>query len=131
MQLHKYQCLYVLERAGAKPFSQQVLKQQLHLLRKAALTEAGHPMRKDTFADSSLIPQIGRYVRRVGRPRQDWTTQLLREGAKRFGAARFQTLLTDCSHGADARWKLEVGRVFQVISQLPKLAIVALQYFYV
>ena len=101
----------VLKTAGMKPFSQQLLKHQLHLLRKVAIQEAGHPMRKDTFADASLIPQIGRYVRRIGRPRQDWTTQLLREGRERLGDTRFQTLLTDRSGGADRRWKLEVERV--------------------
>jgi len=95
----------VFERAGMKPFTQQVLKQQFCLLRKAALTEADHPLRKDTFIDQTLIPQIGRYIRRVGRPRQDWTTQLLREGWERFGHNKFQTLLSDCSQGAEGRWR--------------------------
>ena len=102
----------VLKRAGAKPFSQQLLKHQLHLLRKVAVTAADNPMRKDTFIDASLIPQIGRYVRRAGRPRQEWTTQLLQEGRTRFGQQRFQTLMSDCSDGAERRWKLEVDKVF-------------------
>ena len=102
----------VLERAGTKPFSQQVLKHQLSLLRKVSLTEAGHPLRKDTFADATLIPQIGRFIRRPGRPRQDWTSQLLREGQERFGHTRFQTLLLDCSPHADRRWKAELEKSF-------------------
>ena len=68
-------------------FSQQVMRHQFSLLRKVALAEPGDPSRKDTFIDSILIPQIGRVIRRVGRPRQDWTTQLLREGRERFGYA--------------------------------------------
>ena len=50
------------------------LRHQLSLLRKVALTAPGDPLRKDTFIDSTLTPQIGRFIRRVGRPRQDWTT---------------------------------------------------------
>ena len=103
----------VLARVGAKPFSQQVLKHQLHLLRKAAVTEAGHPLRKDTFSGSTLVPQIGIFIKRVGRPRQEWTSQLLREGQARFGEACFQTLLSDRTSGADKRWKLEVEKSFR------------------
>ena len=102
----------VLEKAGMKLFTEHLLKHQLHLLRKVAITGVGHPMRQDTFADASLTPQIGRYIRRRGRPRQDWTTQLLREGHARFGATRFQTLMSYCSDGSERRWKLEVEKVF-------------------
>ena len=98
----------VLARAGVTLFSQQVLRHQLSLLRKVALAEPGDPLRKDTFIGSTLIPQIGCFIRRVGRPRQDWTTQLLREGRERFWYAKFQTLVSDCSTGAEARWKKEV-----------------------
>jgi hypothetical protein len=101
----------VLSRACFKPFSRQLLKHQLCLLRKVALTGPEHPMRKDTFIDSTVIPQIGRFVRRVGRPRQDWTTQLLREGRELFGWTKFHTYLTDCSVGADVRWKTEADSV--------------------
>ena len=92
------------------PFSQQVLNHQLCLLRKVALTEVGHPLRTDIFFDQSLIPQIGRFIRRVGRPRQDWTTQLLQEGAKRFGHHHFQTLLSDRTVGAENRWRCCLAR---------------------
>ena len=102
----------VLERAGAKAFSQQLLKHQLQLLRKTALTEAGDPLRKDTFIDSTLIPQIGRFVRRVGRPRQDWTSQVLREGRERFGHAAFETFMSGCTQDAERRWNLAVEKAF-------------------
>ena len=69
---------------------------------------------QDTFADNTLIPQIGRFVRRVGRPRQDWTTQLLRLGGERMGYTKFHTLLSDVSEGASERWKLEVDKLFAV-----------------
>ena len=102
----------VLARAGVKPFSQQVLRHQLCLLRKVSLAAPDHPLRKDTFIDSTLIPQIGHFVRRVGRPRQDWTTQLLREGEARFGPTNFQTLLCDGSDEANVRWKKEVDECY-------------------
>ena len=110
--ISRFSNVSVLQRAGLKPFSQQLLKHQLYLLRKVATQEPGHPMRKDTFVDASLLPQIGCYVRRIGRPRQEWTTQLLREGQQRLGGARFQCLLTDRSSGADGRWKSELEKVF-------------------
>jgi len=103
----------VYEKAGMRPFSEQVLKHQLHLLRKVSVQGAGHPLRVDTFEGSTLNPQIGRYVRRIGRPRQDWTTQLLREGQVRMGPQRFQLLISDQSEGAGLRWKVEVERSFQ------------------
>ena len=103
----------VYEKAGMRPFSQQVLKHQLHLLRKVAVQGAGHPLRVDTFEGTTLNPQIGRYVRRIGRPRQDWTTQLLREAQMKMGPQRFEGLITDQSKGADIRWKAEVEKIFQ------------------
>ena len=81
----------VYSKACFKPFSQQLLKHQLGLLRKVALTGPHHPMRKDTFIDSTVIPQIGRFIRRVGRPRQDWATQLLREGRELSGFTKLYT----------------------------------------
>ena len=95
----------VLERAGASAFTEQLLKHQFGLLRRAAVSPAGSPMRRDTFIDDTLQPQIGRFVRRQGRPRQDWTSQLVREGLQRMGPLTFQTLLSDRSEGVDKRWK--------------------------
>ena len=101
----------VFTRAGVRPFSEQLLKHQFILLRTAAGSPDGHPLRKDTFADASFVPQIGRFVRRVGRPKQEWTNQLMQEGRQRMGATRFQTLLSDQTAGSDARWKTEVEKV--------------------
>jgi len=102
----------VYRSAGRKPFSEQLLQDQLALLRRAAVSPVPSPMRTNTFVDDTLNPQIGRYVRRIGRPRQDWTSQLLREGAQRFGFNRFHALLQDTSEGADEQWKREVSKCF-------------------
>ena len=103
----------VFSNAGRRPFSHQLLKHQLLLLRKVAISPAGGPLRQDTFADSSLQPQMGRFVRRVGRPRQDWTTQLMREGRERMGHTKLQTFLQDGSVGSDRRWRAEVDKLFK------------------
>ena len=72
----------------------------------------GDPPRVDTFAAGTVNPQIGRYVRRLGRPRQDWTTELMKVGSSRMGRSRFLSLLNDTSSGAQERWKQEVQTLF-------------------
>ena len=93
-------------------FSEQLLKAQLVLLGKAARRPDGDPLRVDTFAAGAVIPQVGRYVRRIGRPRQDWTTELMKVGSSRMGSSRFLILLNDTSDGAQERWKQEVQTLF-------------------
>ena len=107
----------VFKRAGVNPLSAQILRRQLNLLFRVAAAPAGSPLRQHTFIDDTIFPQIGRFVRKVGRPRQDWTNQLLREGTKRFGAAKLQMLLTDLSKGAQARWKSALEKSFTVQPQ--------------
>ena len=101
----------VYEKAGMRPFSQEVVKHQLHLLREVAAQPAGHPARVDAFEGDTLTPQIGRYVCRIGRPRQDWTTLLLQEVRTRVGCQRFQSLISDRSEGAEVRWKAQVEKI--------------------
>ena len=102
----------VLARAGMLSFSSQLLKQQLCFFGKVALSAEGNPLRSNTFVDNTLNPQIGRFVLKVGRPRQNWTSQLIAEGISRFGYTRFNSLLHDTSPGAYTRWKLEVSKSF-------------------
>ena len=58
----------VLDRAGEQPFSHQLLRRQLLLLGKISLAPTGSPLRDSTFIPGTLLPQVGRFVRRVGRP---------------------------------------------------------------
>ena len=104
----------VFKKAGVLPLSEQLLERQLQLFGRVALSPASDPRRLDTFAPEagSITPQIGRFVRRVGRPRQDWTNQLLEEGRKRMGCQTLQRLLSDTTPGAEQRWKKEVRRTF-------------------
>ena len=106
----------VFARVKVLPLSEQILKQQFLLFGRVAFSQAGSPLRRDTFIGDSLNPWIGHYVRRVLRPRLDWTSQLLQQAASRFGSATFQALLRDRSDGAYLRWKVEVERVFSFSS---------------
>ena len=55
-----------------------------------------------------------RFLRKVGRPRQDWTTQVLKEGFTRFGYETLHNLLLDRSPGALKRWILRVRSSFEL-----------------
>ena len=72
------------------------------LLGRAGRAPAGHPLRRDTFIGDTLTPQIGRYVRRVGQPRQNWTTQVLNEAIRIAGSqARVELAIADAKS-----WKI-------------------------
>ena len=101
----------VFAQAGVRPLSEQLLEKQLQLIGKVALSPAGSPLRRDTFFDGTLTPQIGRYVRRVGRPRQDWTTCLLQEARRLVGNAKMTESLANDSEDALQTWNQEIHNV--------------------
>ena len=103
----------VRQRAGVIPLSETILKRQLYLLRKVAISPQGDPLREDTFRESSILPQAGRYVRKIGRPRQEWCSELLKVGAERWGMTAFQNLLSDTDEGADERWRHKLDQAFK------------------
>ena len=102
----------VFTRAAVRPLSEQLLQKQFALLGKVARSPDHSLLRQDTFIPGTLQPQIGRYVRKRGRPRQDWTTELLKRGCSKFGAERFHTMLSDTSVGAQGKWKREIAKQF-------------------
>ena len=69
-------------------------------------------VRKDTFAPGSIRPQIGRFIRRVGCPRQDWTTEMLKICETKVDAARLTPLLLDTTEGVQERWRIELQKLF-------------------
>jgi hypothetical protein len=75
----------VFDMAEVRPLTAQVRKQQICLLGRVGRSAAGSPLRRDTFVDNTLQPQVGRCVRRVGRPRQDWTSMVLAEAEQQCG----------------------------------------------
>ena len=103
----------VLEKAGQAPFTEQLLYRQFVLLGKIARSPLNSPLRRDTFVGASVSPMIGHFIRIVGRPRQDWTNYLLKEGATRLGHEKFQQMLVDRSDGAQQRWISELQRALK------------------
>ena len=74
----------VFRRARMQPLGAQLRAAQCVLLGKTAQSGPGSLLRKNVFMDGTLSPVVGHYIRRVGRPRQDWTNGLLDWGAQQF-----------------------------------------------
>jgi len=101
----------VLRQAGVASFSDQLLQRQMIFLGKVARSPADSPLRRDTFIPGTILPQLGRFVGRVGRPRQDWTRELIKASVAKLGLAKFDRMLSDTSSGAQLQWKWEWQRV--------------------
>ena len=70
------------------------MKQQLVLLGKVARAPDDDVLRKLTFMCGSLRPATERFVRKVGRPRQEWAVMLMKESLKFAGTfANLETML--------------------------------------
>ena len=102
----------VCDKAKVRPLSQQVLFRQLLYFGRVALAPDGHPIRRDVFVDGSLHFQLDRYVKRVGRPRQTWASELRKEADRLLGSQVVERLLNDRTLGADLRWRAEVEKYF-------------------
>ena len=77
-----------------------------------ALLPEGDPRRRNVFVGGSLDLELGRCVRKVGRPRLTWTSEVYKAGVQKFGQGRLQALLTDSSDNALANWKAAVNERF-------------------
>ena len=75
----------VLQRTDQKPFSQMLLQQQLLLYGRIARQPESSPLRSATFCPGSLRPAADRYVRRQGRPRFEWASQLQQAAMRAAG----------------------------------------------
>jgi hypothetical protein len=62
--------------AKQKPYSKQLLLQQLTLFGKVARAPDTDPLRALTFSPGSFCPANAHYIRKVGRPRNEWAGQL-------------------------------------------------------
>ena len=95
------------------PISEQVLRRQLLLLGRVARADEQDRLRANVFVGASLMPQAGRIVRRVGRPRLEWTRELFKLARRRSGtAARTYDLLREGGEQAEVNWKVVVARMF-------------------
>ena len=71
----------VLDQASQPKLSKLLLKQQLVLFGRVARAPESDPLRKITFCND-LRPVTDQFVRRVGRPRNEWAVMLHREALK-------------------------------------------------
>ena len=69
----------VLEQSGQKPLDRQLLKHQMLLYGRVARSPATDPLRNLTFVPGGLEPATSRYIRRVGRPRNEWAVMVNRQ----------------------------------------------------
>jgi hypothetical protein len=72
----------VLSNAGQVQVSRLLLRQQLALYGRIARSPPGDYLRGLTFIPGSVQPAADRYIRRVGRPRNEWPTMLRKESFK-------------------------------------------------
>jgi hypothetical protein len=83
----------VRQSAGWMPASQSLLEQQLLHLGKILRSDPKGPLQTSTFVEGTLRPATDRFVRRVGRPRQEWLSRVLQEALRISGSS--EALLLD------------------------------------
>ena len=66
----------VLETTEKWPLTHMLEKQQLILFGRVARQPQDSVVRSSAFCPGTLRPATDRYVRKVGRPRLDWTTEV-------------------------------------------------------
>ena len=69
----------VLQRAEQVELARQLLKQQLILYGRIVRTKDDDILRKVTFVPGTDIPATHQFVRRVGRPRNEWAVMLQKQ----------------------------------------------------
>ena len=91
---------------GNSPLAKKVLGQQLWLCGKAARAHVGSVLRVCAFCSGSLRPASDRYVRRIGRPRLEWVTQVQTAALHLTGGwATLEEAITE-----PEKWKKMVGK---------------------
>ena len=78
----------VLETTGQRPLTVLLRKQQLLLYGRVARQSNDHPMRAATFAPGTLRPAVDVYIRKVGRPRMAWATEVGKLALQAAGGLR-------------------------------------------
>ena len=67
----------VRARAAQQPFSVRVASLQMRLFNEVLTCPHKAELKRVAFHGESLVPETAAWVRRVGRPRQNWTDQML------------------------------------------------------
>ena len=85
----------VLRRSGQVLLSKAILKSQLELLGHIALLPETDPLRAATFHRSGFRPSSMIFVRKRGRPRHNWTEQLLQLARSHCGPGKLEENIQD------------------------------------
>ena len=93
----------VLQAADQIELGRQLLQQQLVLYGKVLRAPVTDPLRDLTFIPGTDMPAANMFVRRVGRPRNEWAEMLRRECHK-MGEDSYRTVYTD------SEWREAVHR---------------------
>ena len=76
----------VLQQACHPAASLTLRKRSLIFFGKVLRAPEGHPLRLACFIPGTLWPATEQFVRRVGRPRKEWTKEALAESVRLFGS---------------------------------------------
>jgi len=66
---------------------------------------------QNVFSGAGLDLTVDKYVRRVGRPKMNWTKELLKEGSVRFGS--FEAFSRALQLPTRKQWRRELDRVYK------------------
>ena len=83
--------------------NRETLEQQMLYYGKVVRASEQDAVRRVTFTPGSAQPAVARYVRRIGRPRNEWAVMLQREAWKMH--PRAEELVHD-----GASWRTEVRK---------------------
>ena len=99
----------ILEQSKQMAYTCQLLKQQLLLYGKVARSPQEGALRGLAFCNGSLRPAADRFVRRVGRPKDEWARKLNEAAQKVAGNNRLEDLVYD-----ENSWNVIINRYFKV-----------------
>ena len=99
----------VLQRTGQKILTSELERQQLLLYGRVARMHDETLMRRETFCPGSLRPATDRFVRKVGRPRLDWTTEVGKLAAQAAGSNNLEISVAN-----EDQWKEIVGNFVSI-----------------
>ena len=78
-----------------KPLTTSLTKQQLLLFGKAARASAGSLMREATFCPDTLRLATDRFVRRRGRPKLEWASEIAKTAHRVKGSLTLDAAILD------------------------------------
>ena len=97
-------------RSRTQRLSTRLLQQQMHYFGKLALSDAGHPCREYVFETNSVALRRLNEVRRVGRPRLEWASEMYNHAVKAVSPNSSLTDIfqTDAGSNSLKEWRQHV-----------------------